>query len=722
MKTKQFLLILLACLCFPFAQLWSNPVHDLLERIDPGASKKFIIQVKKGSSDFFELDQKGDKVVIRGNNYVNIATGLNWYLKYYAGIHLSWNGMTAELPESLPKVSTPVRKETNLSLRYDFNYCTYSYTMAFWDWERWEKEIDWMALHGINLPLAVVGQECVWKNMLEKLGYTKEEINKFIAGPAFLAWWAMNNLEGWGGPNPDSWYTQQEALQKKILKRMREYGIEPVFPGYSGMVPHDANKKLGLNVTEPALWNGFTRPAFLLPTDSRFNEIASLYYKELEKLFGKANYYSMDPFHELEDAGSVDFDAAGKAVLKAMKNVNPKATWVIQGWTENPRPEMIKNLNNGDILILDLFSECRPMWGIPSIWKREKGYEQHDWLFCMIENFGGNVGLHGRMDQLLNNFYLTKNNPLAAHLKGIGLTMEGSENNPVMFELMCELPWRPEKFTKEEWLKDYLFARYGVRDEKITQAWSILADGIYNCPFGNNQQGPHESIFCGRPGLNNFQASSWSKMQNYYDPTSTEAAARLMLEVADKYKGNNNFEYDLVDIVRQSLSDRGRIVYNQTIADFKSFDRKSFAAHSQEFLNILLAQDRLLGTRSEFRVGRWIEQARNLGTTPEEKDLYEWNARVQITTWGNRVCANDGGLRDYAHKEWNGLLKDFYYKRWAAYWQTLQDVLDGKPMVELDYYAMEEPWTLAHNPYASQAEGDCVSVAKEVFNKVFPNK
>ena len=722
MKTKQFLLILLACLCFPFAQLWGNPVNGLLERIDPGASKKFIIQVKKGQSDFFELDQKGDKVVIRGNNYVNIATGLNWYLKYYAGIHLSWNGMTAELPESLPKVSTPVRKETNLALRYDFNYCTYSYTMAFWDWKRWEKEIDWMALHGINLPLAVVGQECVWKNMLEKLGYTKEEINKFIAGPAFLAWWAMNNLEGWGGPNPDSWYTQQEALQKKILKRMREYGIEPVFPGYSGMVPHDANKKLGLNVTEPALWNGFTRPAFLLPTDSRFNEIASLYYKELEKLFGKANYYSMDPFHELEDAGSVDFDAAGKAVLKAMKDVNPKATWVIQGWTENPRPEMIKNLNNGDILILDLFSECRPMWGIPSIWKREKGYEQHDWLFCMIENFGGNVGLHGRMDQLLNNFYLTKNNPLAAHLKGIGLTMEGSENNPVMFELMCELPWRPEKFTKEEWLKDYLFARYGVRDEKITQAWGILADGIYNCPFGNNQQGPHESIFCGRPGLNNFQASSWSKMQNYYDPTSTEAAARLMLEVADKYKGNNNFEYDLVDIVRQSLSDRGRIVYNQTIADFKSFDKKSFAAHSQEFLNILLAQDRLLGTRSEFRVGRWIEQARNLGTTPEEKDLYEWNARVQITTWGNRVCANDGGLRDYAHKEWNGLLKDFYYKRWAAYWQTLQDVLDGKPMVELDYYAMEEPWTLAHNPYASQPEGDCVSVAKEVFNEVFPNK
>ena len=715
MSTKNFLLASLFCL-LPFT-LFANPIKDLLERIDPGASKKFVIQLQKNADkDFFELDQKGDKVMVRGNTYVNIATGLNWYLKYYAGIQLTWNDMQADLPEALPKVPHPERHETNLGLRYDFNYCTYSYTMAFWDWARWEKEIDWMALHGINLPLAAVGQECVWRNMLLQLGYTKDEINRFIAGPAFLAWWAMNNLEGWGGPNPDSWYEQQEALQKKILKRMREYGIKPVLPGYSGMVPHDANKKLGLNVTEPALWNGFTRPAFLMPTDSRFAEIAALYYKELEKLFGKADYYSMDPFHELENAEDVDFDAAGKAVLNAMRKANPKAVWVIQGWTENPRPEMIKNMKNGDLLILDLFSECRPMWGIPSIWKRDKGYEQHDWLFCMLENFGGNVGLHGRLDQLLNNFYLTKNNPLAEHLKGIGLTMEGSENNPMMFELMCELPWRPEKITKEAWLKEYLAARYGVKDEKIEQAWEILANGIYNCPFGNNQQGPHESIFCGRPSMNNFQVSSWSKMENYYDPTSTEDAARLMLEVADKYRGNNNFEYDLVDIVRQALSDRGRIVYNQAIADFKSFDKRSYARHSKEFLDLLLAQDRLLATRSEFRVGRWINQARSLGNTPEEKDLYEWNARVQITTWGNRTCADEGGLRDYAHKEWNGILKDFYYKRWEAWWKMLQGVLDGGEMQEIDWYAMEELWTLQHNPYKTEAEGDCIDTAREVFS------
>lgn len=266
-----------------------TPIEGLLERIDKGSSKKFVIEHKKSEIDFFELDQKDDKVVIRGNNYVNIACGLNWYLKYHVGIHLCWNNMQAKLPEVLPKVKKKERYETEMKYRYDFNYCTFSYTMAFWDWKRWEKEIDWMALHGINLPLAMVGTDGVWYNVLKKLGYTKEEINKFIAGPGFQAWWLMNNLEGWGGPNPDSWYKQQVLLQKQIVKRMREYGIEPVFPGYSGMVPHNAKEKLGLNVSDPGLWNGYHRPTFLQPTDPRFQEIASLYYNEMNKLYGKAN-------------------------------------------------------------------------------------------------------------------------------------------------------------------------------------------------------------------------------------------------------------------------------------------------------------------------------------------------------------------------------------------------------------------------------------------------
>ena len=741
-------LLLTAIVALISMQIWANPVDELLERIDKGASAKFKTQLVKSDKDFFELDQQGKKVVIRGNTWVNVASGLNWYLKYYAGIHLSWNQMQAKLPAVMPAVTKKERHETDLTLRYDFNYCTFSYSMAFWDWARWEKEIDWMALHGINLPLAIVGEECVWRNMLLKLGYSEEEVGKFIAGPAFLAWWEMNNLEGWGGPLPLSWYDRQEKLQKQILARMKQLGMHPVLPGYCGMVPHDAKEKLGLNVADAGLWNGFQRPANLLPTDERFSEIATLYYNELTKLFGKADYYSMDPFHESNDDPSIDYAKAGEAMMQAMKRVNPKAVWVIQGWTENPREAMVDGMKTGDLLVLDLFSECRPMFGIPSIWKREEGYKQHQWLFCLLENFGANVGLHGRMDQLLDNFYSTDYSLFTNHYslrKGIGFTMEGSENNPVMFELMSELPWRPEKFKKEDWIRSYVKARYGVEDPNIERAWLILVRSIYNCPAGNNQQGPHESIFCGRPTLNNFQASSWSKMKNYYDPANTREAAKLMNSVAEKYRGNNNFEYDLVDITRQALADQARLQYQRAIADYKAFARDEFESDYRRFLSMLLAQDKLLGTRSEFRLGHWTQDAINAGVTPEEKRLYEWNARVQITTWGNRYCADTGGLRDYAHKEWQGLLKDFYYVRWEAYFKALSaqmkaqtgpqpELLGGGPNatktaaelfqmalpqeVTLDYYAIEEPWTLRQNPYSAAPEGSPVDVAREVMDLI----
>jgi alpha-N-acetylglucosaminidase len=762
-------------------QASATPIDELLERIDTGASKKFKIEMKKNDRDFFELDQQGTRPVVRGNTWVNIASGINWYLKYYAGVHLSWNQMQAQLPAVLPAVTKKERHETDLTLRYSFNYCTFSYSMAFWDWQRWEREIDWLALHGVNLPLAIVGEECVWRNMLLKLGYSEEEIGQFIAGPAFLAWWEMNNLEGWGGPLPLSWYARQEQLQKQILKRMKELGMHPVLPGYCGMMPSKSVKG------EPVLWNGFTRPANMLPTDPKFNEIATVYYDELTRLFGRADYYSMDPFHESKDDASIDYAKAGEALMAAMKRVNPKAVWVIQGWTENPRPEMVDNMKTGDLLVLDLFSECRPMFGAPSIWRRAEGYKQHQWLFCLLQNFGANVGLHGRMDQLLDNFYRAPLSPpeggtidpsasntieapsgAVGGASGIGFTMEGSENNPVMFELMSELPWRPAKFTKEEWVSSYVKARYGFTNPDMEQAWQLLAKTIYNCPAGNNQQGPHESIFCGRPSLNNFQASSWSKMKNYYDPAATLKAAQLFLKslefatanssadatAAANSKSsadgmavanstlNNNLEYDLVDITRQALADQARLQYQHTIADYKAFNIEGFKKNADRFLKMLLLQDELLGTRPEFRLGHWTQAAINCGTTPEEQKLYEWNARVQITTWGNRYCADTGGLRDYAHKEWQGLLKDFYYPRWKTYFDALlaqmeaqtkpqPELLGGGPNanktsaelfamalpqeVNIDWYAMEEPWTLQQNPYSSTPEGNALEIARTIM-------
>ncbi|MEI3155517.1 MAG: alpha-N-acetylglucosaminidase TIM-barrel domain-containing protein [Odoribacter sp.] len=52
--------------------------------------------------------------------------------------------------------------------RFFLNYCTFGYTMAWWQWRDWERFIDWMALNGVNMPLAITGQEAIWLKVWKK--------------------------------------------------------------------------------------------------------------------------------------------------------------------------------------------------------------------------------------------------------------------------------------------------------------------------------------------------------------------------------------------------------------------------------------------------------------------------------------------------------------------------------------------------------------------------
>lgn len=381
--------------------------------------------------------------------------------------------------------------------------------------------------------------------------------------------------------------------------------------------------------------------------------------------------------------------------MAAMKKANPKAVWIIQAWQANPREEMIASLNQGDLLVLDLYSEKRPQWGDPdSMWYREKGFGKHDWLYCMLLNFGGNVGLHGRMNQLVNGYYDACAHTNGKMLHGVGATPEGIENNPVMFELLYELPWREERFSSDEWLQTYLKARYGREvSPEIMEAWRALEHTVYNAPKDYQGEGTIESLLCARPGFHLDRTSTWGYSKLFYAPDSTAKAARLFTSVADQYKGNNNFEYDLVDIVRQSNADKGNVLLEEISQSYDRKDKEDFRKQTQQFLDLILAQDRLLSTRKEFSVSSWLNAARSLGTTEEEKRLYEWNASALITVWGDSIAANQGGLHDYSHREWSGLLKDLYYQRWKAFFEQKQAELDGKPAgQEINFYGMEKAW------------------------------
>jgi alpha-N-acetylglucosaminidase len=323
------------------------------------------------------------------------------------------------------------------------------------------------------------------------------------------------------------------------------------------------------------------------------------------------------------------------------------------------------------------------------------------------------------MDRVINSFYMAKEHANGKTLSGVGTTPEGIENNPVMFELLYELPWRPEKFTKEEWLASYIKARYGTYDPAVYDAWLLLAQYPYNCPDNYPGEGTVESLFCARPGINPARVSTWGSALLYYDPDYTRQAAQKLLSVADKFGTSENFRYDLVDVLRQSLADKGNSLSKKIGKAYAAKDAEAFNALADTFLLAIRCQDRLLATQKDFRVGHWLEQAKSLSATPANRDLYEWNARTLITVWGNRAAAEKGGLHDYSHREWNGLLMDLYYPRWELFFDRKMKELKGEPVQPVDFYAIEEAWARGKKPYGSTSEGDAVKTARSVYEQLF---
>lgn len=666
-----------------------SAIDSLAARVTEGTSTgriEFKLAVDSSDNnlhDWYRLTPIDDnRLLIEGNNNISMAVGLNHYLKHVAGIHISWNNLTEPLPDKLKLPSEPIFRETDLKDRYYLNYCTFSYSMPFWDEERWMKELDWMALHGINMALSLTGTEVVWKNLLEKYGYSQEEITWFVPGPAYMAWWLMGNLEGWGGPLPESWFDNQEALQKKIVTRMRELGIRQVLPGYSGMIPSSFERITGTPITDTGLWCGFPRPALISTADSVFNDFADAYYRELEDLYGKADFYSMDPFHEGGNIDAVDLPKVGRMIYDAMKRANPTSTWVIQSWQENPRQAILDTVPTGDLLILDLYSEKIPKW------ERNKGYGDHEWAYCMLLNFGGNIGMHGRVNSLVDGLQRARNSKKSPMLRGIGATPEGIENNPVMYELLFELPWYNDSIEAQCFLSRYLTARYGSSPEPgILEAWNALFNTVYNAPLDYPGEGTVESLICARPSWNPRSASTWGNSTLFYLPDSTAKAAALMEQHFDKYSENKNFVYDYIDIKRQANADEANRLLRSINTYREQSEADSVEHLSQQFLALILRQDSLLSLLPETSVDSWIKAAEDMGVDEASKSLYRKNAAMLVTVWGDSIASNAGGLHDYSHREWGGLIRELYYPRWKAFFDH---ELHGSPAP--DYYRMEKEW------------------------------
>lgn len=673
MKTRFFTLLYFSLFTFTLSfAVNKNPesVVALVNRVcGNGAANHFTFILDEqwnNGEEAFQLSADAGKIRVTANTLSAMTTGLNWYLNHDARVNITWNNLR-QTPKHYPAPSDNSIHTANIKYRYYLNYCTFSYSMAFWTWERWEKEIDWMALHGINAPLQMVGLDVTWQKTMQEMGYSKEQIGKFVAGPGFQAWWGMVNLEGHGGPNPDWWYERQEQLARNICEREYSLGFQPVLPGFAGQVP-SSNVGKPANMTiktyDCGSWCGYRRPAMLSVSDTEtYNMVAEIYYRNLHEVMGNSENYAMDCFHE---GGSVPSGMTAKAtydaVYKAMDQYcGPDSRCFMQQWQwKSSQATAMTSFPKGRFVVLDLFSDCTKEGG----WRKFNGYQGHESVYCMLSNFGGRVGMHGNLRSTMKTFFTCKSK---YNVKGIGATAEGIENNPILYDALFEIPWM-ESVDVDSWLEEFVNCRYGANEEdnkQLLNAWKLIERSVLNCNTG--QVGPTEPIVCAHPSYSPSKVSAWGTAKIFYEPQNVIEAADIFLNVAEKLDGQN-IEYDLTDCVRQAIVNHARLLLSNMQQASSAHNTSELKRLQQRFLMAIDDLDRLLTTRHDFSLYTWTQMARDItdevsGTTEADKEWLEQQARMLITTWRN----NGGALTDYSNRCWSGMLKDYYKPRWEAF-------------------------------------------------------
>jgi alpha-N-acetylglucosaminidase len=739
MKKQLYLFLVFATLVF---QPWEarggesdTAVRELIHRIAPGHKRDFVIETISASAgeNVFEVEARDGKIVLRGDGPLSQAVAFNWYLKHIAFVDVSWYADDAvNVPAKLPLPAEKIRRTTKLKDRFFLNYCTFGYSLPFWQWRDWERCIDWMALNGINLPLAQNGNEYIWQKVWRQYGLTDEEIRAYFTGPAYLPWHRMLNIDKWGGPLPQSFIDGQRDLQKKILARERELGMKPVLCAFAGHVPEALKVKhpeITINRVSAGGWDGYEGNWagfsdgygcwFLNPLDPKFKEIQVKFLKEQQKEYGTSHYYGTDPFNEMTPPSwePAYLASVSRAIYGGMAQVDTNAVWLQMGWTFIDRKlwtderlsAMIDAVPRGRMVLLDYVCENREMF------RETKAFYGAPFLWDYLGNFGGNSYLVGPINKINQRLTAVMNDASLTNLTGVGATLEGL-NNPVVYEMLFDRVWAGTNIDLIAWVRDEARARAGGPDTHVEQAWDILREKILldaANPINN-----HGVIFQSKyPDLpvdqNNPDATFPYRNEDLF------RVWELLLQAGPAARKSSAYQRDLVDTTRQALGNLGLTLRDEMAVAYKRKDAAAFQKAADRFMTLGRDIDKILGARSEFMLGKWIDDAKSWAADKQERDYYEKNARHIVTLWG-------GFLLDYAGRQWNGLMCDYYLPRWQVLIDATQVELNGgkpvnRPALEKLWRANDLKFTqTAGGQYAAKASGDYFIMSRELFGKYAP--
>jgi alpha-N-acetylglucosaminidase len=700
----------------------------LVARVIPASADHVTLELipQSDSLDVFEVKSSGDAVLLRGSSGVALASALNWYLENVAGMNVSNPLVPIQLPTPLPSVTTPVRVTTPYRYRYFFNYCTFSYSMAWWDWPQWEKMIDWMALKGVNLPLAVTGQEAVWQLVLRDLGFSDAQIGNFLVGPAYFPWGWMGNIDGLGGPLPQSWFDSHITLERQILARERALGMTPVLQGFTGHVPKSITEVIpSATIHQTGDWSaGFSGTWFLDPQDTLFQKIGRDFISRQRELYGTDHVYAADPFNEINPPthDSTFLAGMGHAIYQPMHDADSLATWVLQGWflyyqasfwKETEAHALMGAVPDDRMLVLDLYGDRHPVWS-----ERDAFYGK-PWIWNVLYNFGGQVSVSGDLPAMAKNLQAALASPERGHMEGIGMTMEGLGYNPVIPDFVLGMTWHDSVPPLEPWVRNYVIRRYGQPDSSAWGAWQILLATAYS-------SAPQTGTFLAeRPQFYRKGVAYRTSPIAPYDESQLVRALQLLLDAEPHLGRNDAYQYDVVNLTRQLLGSLGLPMVNALEQAFMQKNRTGLSRAEREIVALLTDLDTLVGTRKEFLLGAWLEDAERWGTTDAERRLYQWNARNLITLWGTRCTeGQNDDLNLYAYKQWQGMFSSYYLPRWQEFFRELNRSLDNGTAFDRAPLAdrmcrWEQEWSRRTDSFPTEPHDDALALSRKLFRKYF---
>lgn len=681
MKFSKVLLLVSVLLAFVSCKTDDErAVEALARRVMGDKAKVVVFEQITDMVDRYELLQKGSKVLIRGNNANSMAVGLNRYIQQYCLANVSWYHYNpVQLPEVMPTVPEKVTATAELPERFFLNYCTFGYTMPWWKWEQWERFIDWMALNGVNMPLAITGQEAVWQKVWRKYGLTDEQIRAYFTGPAHLPWHRMCNIDSWQGPLPQSWIDGQAQLQKRILSRERELNMRPVLPAFSGHVPRALQEAVGkpLKTTPVGGWGRFAkeyRCTYLNPTDSLFACIQKDFMEEQIRMYGTDHIYGVDPFNEVAPPSvePADLASMSKGIFESLTAVDPEAIWLQMGWLfiASPgrwTPERVEAyltaVPQGRMIILDYEGDFKEVWR-----QTERCYGQK-FIWCYLGNFGGMTGIEGDFHLNADRIAATKAEGGPGFV-GIGSTLEGFGVNEPIYEALLTQAW-DTGVSFDEYIDNIADRHLGRVDSTFRAYWHYMVENAYVTHTSNSSS----SVICCHPNLEGI----WNGTTVYkrgYDIAHMEKA----LEMLEQVEGDSDYlEFDRTNLRRQVLDNRAPAIRERFTKAYKAADRDGMVAASEDFLALCDSLVAVVRTRPEFSLEGWIADARSWGVTEEEKDYFEMNARTIITVWGDGYH-----LTDYANRDFDGLIETFYKVRWKMFFDAVLAAHDaGEPYVNM---------------------------------------